>query len=345
MKKRGPVKKKDNVFFFPELEKRLTEKGIESLQTKKYTEAIRFLEEARELDPENGDILIGLVLAYFETASYQKAKALANEILLKGMGEYFQMVELYLTILIQLHEYKEIVSTIEALMDEKEIPSDKIDHFSTILQFSRRMADNHQSANETEIEDGLQEEPVTIKLNLLSLHDPKEQMLLISKLAEKNIRPYVPDIQAYLKLESGHPFLKTVLLNLLKEQEYEKEVIVCKFNLERICIPFELPEIRSQLRMKEIVEILNNRLENSDPVLFENIKSLVERHFFMIYPFSFEPISTNVWAAAFHFIALEYYGTEPNISDLTIEYCINSNELVDAMDLIKEIDEISYPII
>ena len=61
---------------------------------------------------------------------------------LKGIGDYFQMVDLYLTILIQLHEYQEIVITIEALLDEKEIPPEKHDHFLTILQFSRRMADN-----------------------------------------------------------------------------------------------------------------------------------------------------------------------------------------------------------
>ena len=141
MKKRERAKRKDNLIFLPGLEKRLTDKGLESLQNKRYQEAITLLEEAREHDPENSDILIGLVLAYFEAGAYHKAKNMANEMLLKGIGDYFHMVDLYLTILIQLHEYHEIVTTIEALFDEKEIPPDRHDHFLTILQFSKRMAD------------------------------------------------------------------------------------------------------------------------------------------------------------------------------------------------------------
>jgi tetratricopeptide (TPR) repeat protein len=226
MKKRERAKRKDNIIFLPGLEKRLTDKGLESLQNKRYQEAITLLEEAREHDPENSDILIGLVLGYFEAGAYQKAKVLANDMLLKGIGDYFHLVDLYLTILIQLHEYQEIVSTIEALFDEKEIPPERHDHFLTILQFSRRMADN--DIEEEQIE-ALQESKLPKELNLTALKNINEQMLVISSLAEKNIRPYIEEIKEYLTLEPGHPFLKTMLLTLLKEQEYDKEIMVEKF--------------------------------------------------------------------------------------------------------------------
>src|SRR3954465_5389193 len=187
MKKREQVKRKDNIIFFPGLDKRLADKGLESLEKKKFHEAIPLLEEARELDPDNENILIGLVLAYFEAGAFKKAKVLANEMLLKGLGDYFQMVDLYLTILIQLHEYREIVSTIEALIDEREIPPEKQDHFFTILQFSRRMAEGReQQTVEQEQEEEESESPT---LNLLSNDDINEQMLIIANLAEKNIRP------------------------------------------------------------------------------------------------------------------------------------------------------------
>jgi thioredoxin-like negative regulator of GroEL len=154
MKKREPVKRIDNIVFFPGIEKRLTDKGLENLEKKKFKEAINLLEEAREYYPDNDEILIGLVLAYFEASSFQKAKALAKEMLHKGIGDYLQMVDLYLTVLIQLHEYQEIVSTVEALLEEKEIPPEKHDHFLTILQFSRRMAENRQlEPEENELEE------------------------------------------------------------------------------------------------------------------------------------------------------------------------------------------------
>jgi tetratricopeptide (TPR) repeat protein len=339
MKKRERAKRKDNIIFLPGLEKRLTDKGLESLQNKRYQEAITLLEEAKAHDPENSDILIGLVLAYFEAGAYIKAKDLANEMLLKGIGEYFHMVDLYLTILIQLHEYQEIVSTIEALFDEKEIPPDRHDHFLTILQFSKRMADNSQQEPMEEVK----EETHLKELKLSSLKNLNEQMLAISSLAEKNIRPYMDEIKEYLNSESGHPFLKTMLLTLLKEQEYDKKIEVKKFNEDVSLIPTELPDVQTQPRMKEIEKILEAKLENSDPVLFENMKGMVERIFFISYPFELKPEAARAWAAAFHLLVLDYLGGEPDVDDLADEYEISTEKIEQALAKIRELEEISYP--
>ncbi|MFS0775764.1 tetratricopeptide repeat protein [Neobacillus sp. 3P2-tot-E-2] len=339
MKKRERAKRKDNIIFLPGLEKRLTDKGLESLQNKRYKEAITLLEEAMVHDPENSDILIGLVLAYFEAGAYIKAKDLANEMLLKGIGEYFHMVDLYLTILIQLHEYQEIVSTIEALFDEKEIPPDRHDHFLTILQFSKRMADNSQQEPMEEVK----EETHLKELKLSSLKNLNEQMLAISSLAEKNIRPYMDEIKEYLNSDPGHPFLKTMLLTLLKEQEYDKKIVVKKFSEDLSVVPTELPDIQTQPRMKVIENILEAKLENSDPVLFENMKGMVERIFFISYPFELKPEAVSAWAAAFHLLVLDYLGGEPDVDDISDEYEISTEKIEQALAKIRELEEISYP--
>lgn len=340
MKKRERAKRKDNVIFLPGIERRLTEKGLESLQNKMFQEAIQLLEEAREHDPENGDVLMGLVLAYFEAAAFNKAKDLASEMLLKGIGDYIQMVDLYLTILIQLHEYEEIVSTIEALLDEKEIPPEKHDHFLTILQFSRRMADNsHPEPNEDELvgdEGGKQ-------LNLLGMSNLNEQLLVISTLAEKNIRPYIEEIAQYLRAELGHPFIKTMLLTLLKEQEYDKELMVKKFNSTIKVVPIDLPDIQSQPRLREIEKLLEDRVESSDPVLFENIKGMVERILFICYPFTLNPEPATAWAAAFHMLVLQYFGNETNIGGISVDYQVSEEDIEQAIAKIQELEEISYP--
>jgi tetratricopeptide (TPR) repeat protein len=339
MKKRERAKRKDNIIFLPGLEKRLTNKGLESLHNKRYQEAITLLEEARVHDPENSDILIGLVLAYFEAGAYIKAKELANEMLLKGIGDYFHMVDLYLTILIQLHEYQEIVLTIEALFDEKEIPPDRHDHFLTILQFSKRMADNSQQEPMEEAKEEIQPK----KLNLSLLKSLNEQMIAISSLADKNIRPYMDEIKEYLNSDSGHPFLKTMLLSLLKEQEYDKNIAIRKFSEDLRVVPTELPDIQTQPRMKEIENILEAKLENSDPVLFENMKGMVERIFFISYPFEFKPDAVSAWAAAFHLLVLTYLGGDSDVDDISNEYEISTEKIEQALAKITELEEISYP--
>ncbi|MEW9051660.1 MAG: tetratricopeptide repeat protein [Neobacillus sp.] len=338
MKKRERPKKIDNVIFLPGIEKRLTDKGLESLHNKRFREAIHYLEEAREHDPENDDILVGLVLAYFEAGAFQKAKVLANDMLLKGIGDYYQMVDLYLTVLVQLHEYNEIALTIEALLEEREIPPEKQDHFLTLLQFSRRMAENSKVEKEFE-----EEEPESKTLNLFALKDLNEQMLTISNLAEKNIRPYINEIKDYLASEEGHPFLKTMLLSLLKEQEYDKEVMVKKFNLEVTVVPTEMEDFKMQQRLLEIEKLLEDRVESSDPVLFENIKGILERTFFISYPADLDPQASEAWAAAYHLLAQEYFGIEPDLDFFSEEYQASSENIEQALAKIKELEEISYP--
>jgi hypothetical protein len=279
------------------------------------------------------------VLAYFEAGAYIKAKELANEMLLKGIGDYFHMVDLYLTILIQLHEYQEIVSTIEALFDEKEIPPDKHDHFLTILQFSKRMADNSQQEPMEEAKEEIQPK----KLNLSLLKNLNEQMIAISSLADKNIRPYMDEIKEFLNSDSGHPFLKTMLLSLLKEQEYDKNIAIRKFSEDLSVVPTELPDIQTQPRMKEIENILEAKLENSDPVLFENMKGMVERIFFISYPFEFKPDAVRAWAAAFHLLVLNYLGGDSDVDDISNEYEISTEKIEQALAKITELEEISYP--
>lgn len=339
MKKRERVKRKDNVVFFPGIEKRLTDKGLESLHNKRFSEAIDLLEEAREHDPDNDEILIGLVMAYFEASAFQKAKVLAKEMLHKGVGDYFQMVDLYLTVLIQLHEYQEIITTIEALLDEKEVPPEKYEHFLTILQFSRKMALNHTP----EMPGSMEEEDKDQKLELFSLSTLNEQMLLVSSLAEKNIRPYLEEIEEYLKAEAGHPFLKSILLTLLKEQEIDRPIIIQKLAMESTVVPAGLPEVGMQPKMLEVKAALEKRFESSNPVLYENITSLVERIFFISYPMDLEPRSANAWAAAFHLLAEEYHGMQSDITELAIEYGVESKEIELAIRQIDHIEKISYP--
>ena len=349
MKKREPVKKIDNVIFFPGLEKRLTDKGLEKLEKKKFHEAINLLEEAREHDPDNHEILIGLVLAYFEASSFKKAKELAKEMLHKGIGDYLQMVDLYLTVLIQLHEYQEIVATIEALLDEKEIPPEKQDHFLTILQFSRRMAENRQPETDIDIDtnydsiDIIPAETNSQELNLFSIDSLNEQMLLVSSLAEKNIRPYLSEIADYLAADAGHPFLKTILLTLLKEQEIDRELTVVKFAKEKRVIPTQLPEVREEPRLTEVKAFLADQLESKNPGLFENSIRMAERNFFISYPFELEPKSPAAWAAAFHHLAQYYLGMDSDVNQLAGEYEVQVEEIEAAMARIELIEKISYP--
>ncbi|MEH7388980.1 tetratricopeptide repeat protein [Bacillus sp. JJ1503] len=340
MKKRNRKKLNDKVLLFPGLEKRLLEKGLESLQQKRFREAINFLEEANNLEQENNDIHIGLVLAYFESGQLTKAKELANSMLQKGIGDYIQIIDLYLMILVQLHQYDDIVKTIEILIEEKEIPADKMEHFTRMLHFSKRMA---ESSPNIYSDDPILDEPLDVEIDLFSLKDQHEQIQMATMLTNRNLKPYINQIKAYLESSEGQPFFKTMLLNVLIEHEYEKEVNVQKLGEWMIVKPSNLQGAQHNSQMDKLLNLVAEQLEHDDPILFEHIKSLIERHLFILYPFLLKPFSENVWGAAYHHLAAEYQGLHYSIKDLALRYKVMEKEIGQAGAFLKKIEEISSP--
>lgn len=341
MKKRDRKKRNDKVILFPDLEKRLLDKGLESLQKKRFQEAIEWLEQAISLNDEDGDIYIGLVLAYFESGELIKAKELANTMLQKGIGDYIQIIDLYLMILVQLHQYDEIVRTIEILLEEKEIPGDKIDHFTRMLQFSRRMA---VSTPEIQHEDEKEIDPFEKELDLFSINDQHGQILMAAKLSEINIRPYMRELKAYLQSEEGQPFFQTMLLNVLRDHEFEKEVTITKFGEQISVLPSSLQAVQDNKQLEKLLEIIRDQVEHVDPILYEHIKSLVERHFFLLYPFGLKSFNEEVWGASYHHLASLYQGGETSLYELASLYKVNIKDIELAGQFLKEIEEISSSI-
>lgn len=340
MKKRERLRKKENVIFLPDMDKRLMEKGLDSLQLKQYREAIEFFSEALQLDPDNHDVYIGLVLAYFELGNLPEAKQLAKEMLKTGIGDYFQVVDLYIMILVQQHQFEEIISTIEALLEEKEVPSDKLEHFTRMLHFSQKML-----LEKIEKREDIPEEPEEhADMNLFSLKDPKEQVHIAAQLANQNVRSYIKEIASYLSAQDAQPFFKTMLLNVLKEQEYEKPIIVSKFGINQEIVPNELFELHQHPDYSPIYELISGELENENPVLLENIKVFMDRYFFLLYPFRIESLGgPNNWAAAFHYICLSYLGLDETLSEIAEKYSANEMEVSSAVTLIGQIEEFSSP--
>jgi tetratricopeptide (TPR) repeat protein len=339
MKKRERTRKDGNVILFPELEKRLLEKGIECLQSKEFKQAIELFEEALSIEPANKDAYIGLVLAYYETGAFQKAKHLSGTMLKEGIGDYFETVELYLMILVQLHQYEDIVTTIEALLEEKEVPAEKTDHFLKLLDFSKRMADEQPIREENVLEEADEGEL------LFDNSDPNALLLTVARLANKNIRPFIKEISEYLDNEEGHPFIKTMLINTLKEQDVDQEISIEKFGWRKTINPTGLFDIYENEEKDRILNILKNDLESDDPILLQHITSLFERHLFLLYPFPLVPSRPPLWAAAYHFIGSEYNGRNHSVHEMVTLYGINAEELEEACAFIQKLEEISYPII
>ncbi|WP_080844548.1 tetratricopeptide repeat protein [Cytobacillus gottheilii] len=337
MKKREQKNSNDNIILFPGLEQRLIEKGLEAVKQKDFKHAVRYLEEAILLDPENSEIHIGLVLAYFESGNLQKSKRLAENMLQADIGNYIDIMDLYLMILVQLGHYAEIITAIEGLLEEKEVPSEKYEHFSTLLAFSRKQI---QSAP-IEIEEEQETFSELEHINFFALHDQNEQIQIAAKLAQSNIQNHLQGIEEYLKDENGQYFFKTILLNVLAEHGIERSVLVNKGGRQQLVIPAEMLNWNDQEQYSEVIGILEAIISQEDPILYENTKEIIKRHFFLLYPFEVESISSKALAAAYHRLVTDYFGLETSSEELEALYEVEERKIQAASEYISALEEIS----
>jgi tetratricopeptide (TPR) repeat protein len=341
MPKKNSTHKEENIILFPNLEKRLAEKGLEKLQEKNYAEAVSLLEQAIELEPFQSEINIGLALAYFDSGEVEKARHIAERMLKEGIGNYIEVMDLYLMLLVQMHEYQAVITAIEGLLEERNISAEKYEHFLRMLHFSRRMVDTVSSEQPSlTVHEEIPEE-----LYLTQLHDPQEQMMLVGKLRHLNIIPYLSEISSYLQSTHGNPFFKTLLLQLLKEHQYEKTVEIQKFGKQGYFIPSALPELGENPYLETVYQLTSDQIEDDDPILYENIKNIIQRQSFLLFPFflDMESYDPKTWATAYHVLASEYYGNFDSFRILAEKYQLNEERLRDAISYLKMIEENSSP--
>src|SRR5690606_38941443 len=141
----------------------------------------------------------------------------------------------------------------------------------------RRMAAESPGIEEEEIHQNQSEDEDA--LNLFACQDQQQQILIAARLAERNIRPFLSEIEEYLAANDGQPFFKTMLLNVLAEHGIEHDIKVSKLGKSASFNPSELFDMQDHPQLHSIIKILSTYLEHQDPVLFDNVKSLIARHY------------------------------------------------------------------
>jgi tetratricopeptide (TPR) repeat protein len=328
---------KGKVLQFPGLKERLLEKGVQALENGDIQESADLLTQAYEMEPENPDINTALVLALYENKQYDEAKVICKEMLLEGIGEYFEVVDMYLMILIQLHQHQDVIDTINVLFDEKEVPFEKEEHFKKLLHFSEKVMDGKEPGTETK------EDPEIPETTILKDKSLEEQTLIAAQLVHQNIRPYLPELLSYLSEETSHPFLQSMILNVLREHGFDKEISISKLNKEVKVTPSMLQDVFETDFFMKVSEELEELLSQRNPSLFQHALELVKRHSFLMYPFEFQADAENT-AIVYGSYAADMFADAILGEELKgkIEECDECGSLLEQL---KELEEISSPII
>ncbi|WP_274307607.1 tetratricopeptide repeat protein [Solibacillus daqui] len=269
------------VILFPGTVERLFNEAKSLAELNRYHDANELFEQALLL--EEGDEVSLSVFAYslYETKSYERAKEICEDILAKGPNMYFEVMELYLTICMQLRQFKQVEKIIQSLLDEDIIPSDEIDKFTRLKKLNAEIAENQEAHL---LQTTIDEDDDDFDAHLFLQLTVQQQLLQIHEMTDINIRPFVEELKIIIETESVHPFIQSLLLILLVEQQVNIPIALAKFNHMDTINPAQL-ELPTKLpQFQEVMVHITEMLEQ-DPTMLEAVNHLVAKHAIVLYPF------------------------------------------------------------
>jgi hypothetical protein len=327
--------KNSNLVPFPNLKQRLLDKGMEALQQKKYQEALLLLQQTLEMDNELEEVHLAIVICLFELGFLDEAREKCQTMLKQDLGDYYEVLQIYLTILVQLGQYKEVESTIEAVLQEGKFPHQTVENFYRLLDFSRKMTVSQEmesSQLELEVERLLEEISISEQWNIIQALRGESHGISFS----------YHILDEYLLDATKHPLIKTGILHMFIEKEISRSLEIEKFGNIMVLHTDTLQEISTHPFINKVISLLDYTLGNENPSLFEVVKEMWYRQLHVLFPFIPQPEDENIWAGGIHKVGYDFHGIEIEEEEIAELYQITVHELLRASNQIKEIEEISF---
>ena len=283
-KKRNKITTFENVVLFPGTVERLIAKAHEYVETYQYELANKNFEEALKYSDESDELTLS-VYAYslYEAKSFEKAKEICEELLSIGPSMYLEVMELYLTICIQLKQYKQVESIITSLLEEEAIPAEQIEKFQRLKELNANIAENIYQQEDI-VNNKLQLDVDTFSIDYFLSLKPNEQLMQVHSLTTVNIRPIVEQLKAIVENETTHTFIKSLILILLVEQNVDINLTISKFGREMEVNPSQM-ELPTKLpQFNKVSDLVNEQLDQ-EPSILEMVQYLISKHSIVTYPF------------------------------------------------------------
>ncbi|RHW33383.1 tetratricopeptide repeat protein [Lysinibacillus yapensis] len=281
----------ENVVIFPGTVEKLISDAHKYVENYQYDSANKLFEEA--LKYTEGDEAVLSVYAYslYEAKSFEKAKEVCEQLLSIGPVLYLEVMELYLTILMQLKQNKQVEQIISSLLEEGAIPPEQVDKFERLKELNANIA--HHAIRQEDFVSGASEiDQEIFQLEKFLSFPTSKQLNLIHGLTTRNIRSIVNHLKAIIETEDTHPFIKSIVLVLLVEQQVNISIKISKFNLEKEVNPATL-ELPTKLpQFLALSKMMMEKLEK-EPSTLEMVEYLLSKHAIVTYPLEWLDYDTD----------------------------------------------------
>ncbi|ARK31629.1 tetratricopeptide repeat protein [Halalkalibacter krulwichiae] len=334
-------KKENKVILYPGLVKRLIEKGMDALKDKDGNTAYQFFLSAEEHEPENPQVLFGKMLSLVELGRLHEAVEHTDSLLREGIGDYYENLQVHISLLVQLGRYQEVVNILDAVLSENQFPSQYAESLYQLLHFSRQMVGDQDWLNHYDSKD----EPIPTDLTSMLQSD---SLILQSKAIQQLKEIENPEatelLVKFLEGEKRDYVLQSMALHVLQEKGYKEKIHISKLGRAAEVIPSELASSYQHHFHQQLLDLVSDELEHIDPLLYEITKQLSSTYLWALYPFIPEPSNVHFWSDVFQFCAAERIGLEDELERMNENYADQLAIFNEKINEVKTIEATTYQV-
>jgi hypothetical protein len=303
----------------------------ELIQMGEYTQALSLL---TDMNDENTRYL--RLVCLVGLGEYAKAKAEGAWAKANAKETYYDVVSMYVTTLKELNEFDEAINILIEELSMPYIPYQYEMLFNTaydeILLEKQEMNYEVESKNQIFSVEEIDQ--------ILKKKECNEDLLYmaIDQLQQLNVRMLIPTIREYLVNPYRHFFAKTLLLEIMIDQQVDEDLQIEKFGMIYDMNPTYMPLVLEQPQYSGILKYLENVIESDNPVLLEQCIDYLEYILYAFYPREIYDDEYNVWAAAIHYYVATLQSMDVDLEDLEIWYYCDKNEIEQQILALKQIE-------
>lgn len=347
-------KKKGNIIPFPHLLERHLELALDAREKKDFESAKDHLEQALKIKPDDVSAMFGLVVTYHDLRMFSEAEQLAEQMLTNGLGDYTDVLRLYVISLIQMEKYSLVCEILTFFLQDKERSSSIYSEFKDILQTCELLMESRQEVADEPlmvriVEDKMNADPQYVDKLIMDLlqGDFDRQLQSIEQMKYIQQQKSIDALVEFLIQPEADAVLKTFAISSLKALGVKGTVEIHKFGKRRELKMSDVPDLSLGLLEPErsVADLIANKTYHEDPIFSSFALQLWVEFFYASYPFLPRIKRVEGWAAALHYATNRLLGrktTKTGISELyhvslsTLNQCYKT--LNDTLNLEKRME-------
>ena len=276
------------------------------------------------------------LVCLYGLGEYHRAKAEGMLAKAKASNTYYDVISIYIASLKELEEFEEAIDIVVEELSMPYIPYE----YETVFN----AAHDELLLAKREANEGMERHNNAFSLedmeNILMKDILNEDLLYmaIEQMEGINIRRLLPAIRIFLKDSSKPSFAKSLLIELMIDQEIDEDMILIKNGIEYDINPSYAPLVLNQEVGGTILALLSEGIEDENPSLFCICEQFLNYYLYLIYPKYINEYDYRSLAAAIHYHLASMQYIDLEIDDIEMLYNCDEEEILEKLNEIKQIE-------